>query len=112
LENSIFVKVKNGFKKVNIDSILFFESDCNYSKLTLVNGDIFLTCSTIGNIEKQLEFTNLLRVHKSYMINIQFIEEVLTEKCSNSCQLILKGNIKILVARRRKSFLFKLIAKI
>ena len=63
-----------------------------------------LSSSSIGHFSRLLESSNFYLVHKSHLINLNYIEKYLNEG-----YVILQGNIQIPVSRnRRQAFLEQL----
>lgn len=75
LKDCIFVR-SNGFLiKLNLEDIIFFEADANYSQLnTKVNK--FLIRSSLRELERKLKKNTFVRIHKSFIINLEAIESI------------------------------------
>lgn len=65
--------IENGFKVVKINSILYCQSDINYTKIFLNNGTSFILSKTLKLIEELLPNSFFLRVHKSYLVNFNYV---------------------------------------
>lgn len=76
-ERSPYVFVKDGYDwvRINLDELLYVESDGNY--LTFQEGNKkILTRMTIGEAMELLPLTAFMRVHKSYIIALSRIEKI------------------------------------
>lgn len=84
--------IKKGDKIILVDyeDIAFFKSEDKYVNLNMSNGDIHLTDKTLTQLEALVP-DNFIRVHRSYLVNRDFIFEI--EKYFKGT-LILKLNDK------------------
>jgi two-component system LytT family response regulator len=73
LNSKIVFPIENGFKVVKINSIMFCQSDINYTKITLDDGTSFILSKTLKIIEELLPSSIFVRVHKSYLVNFNFV---------------------------------------
>ena len=95
--------IQNGRKKQLIDgtSIRFIEGSSNYSKIFLVGEKLPLVVpKSLCWFESELLANNFLRVHKSHLVNAQFIAYV--DNNGNKSQLFLQCGQKIIISRRKK----------
>ncbi|MEO8719519.1 MAG: response regulator [Ginsengibacter sp.] len=74
LSDRIFVRCREKMMKIMIADILYIEADRNYSRIFTDNKE-FLLSTTLKTIEEKLS-GNLVRIHRSYIINITHIDEV------------------------------------
>lgn len=75
LSDRIFVRCKEKMIKIMLSDILYIEADRNYSRIFTVNKEYLLSV-TLKNIEEKLLGDFFVRIHRSYIININQIEEV------------------------------------
>ena len=66
-------KTKNETHYLLPESILYFESDNNYTMIHLVNGTKILISKTIKSVEEELKHSFYFRVHRSFIINSNYI---------------------------------------
>jgi two-component system LytT family response regulator len=52
---------------------MFCQSDINYTKITLDDGTSFILSKTLKIIEELLPSSIFVRVHKSYLVNFNFV---------------------------------------
>ena len=74
----IFIRSDRKMVKVNFDSIIYIESLSDYIKIHTTNTTL-ITRETISNIEAKLPKSNFLRIHRSFIIAINFIESYTNE---------------------------------
>ncbi|MDL2302196.1 LytTR family DNA-binding domain-containing protein [Lachnospiraceae bacterium OttesenSCG-928-D06] len=97
----ISVTTDNGLKKIDIDEILYVESFGHYLKYETQKG-VYQTRSTMKNAEEILEAYGFCRIHKGYLVNIKYVEEVRGSNC-------ILGVKQIPISRvNRKNFMEKL----
>jgi two-component system LytT family response regulator len=90
---------------LDIDEVLFVESDGNYSTIITTDGKKILITKKLKEVNDLLPEHYFFRIHNSYIINLNKIREFI----KNEGYVIMESNHKIPVARQRKSdFLEKL----
>ncbi|WP_422107815.1 LytR/AlgR family response regulator transcription factor [Winogradskyella sp.] len=99
----MMVSVQDGFELVNIKDIIHCEGVNGYTRLHIQGRKSILSSNSIGFFEKNLSpYFRMCMVHKSHLINIDFIEKYLNE---GYLKLINKD--KIPVSKSRKHILFE-----
>jgi two-component system LytT family response regulator len=84
---------------ININDILFVQSDGNYSTIYLKNNKKKVVTKKLKDINAILPQSSFFRTHNSYIVNLHKIKEYL----KTEGYLIMESNHKIPVARQRKS---------
>jgi len=102
--NTIFIKDGNSLIKLKIDEIMFIRADDNYSKIYTTTGD-YVISTTLKLVENELPSNKFIRIHRSYLVNIHYIEII-----KNSYVKIGKHNMPI--GRSYQKELFNKISKI
>jgi two-component system LytT family response regulator len=69
----IMLPTMEGFEIVPIQSIQFCEAVDNFTKFTLDNGSSHLICRTLKYFEEVLKDHRFLRIHRSYLINPDYV---------------------------------------
>ncbi|WP_129713623.1 LytTR family DNA-binding domain-containing protein [Pedobacter sp. SYP-B3415] len=87
-----------GFRVIELDSIVHIEADSNYSVFNLVNLEKITVSKVLREYEELLPDTRFVRVHKSSIVNLDFVKEFHSR---NGLQIILKNGDAINVSRRR-----------
>jgi two-component system, LytTR family, response regulator len=90
---------------LNVDDIVFVESDGNYSTIVLADGQKIVITKKLKEVDVMLPEHYFFRIHNSFIVNLNKIKEFI----KNEGYVIMETNKKIPVARQRKSdFLEKL----
>lgn len=74
-DNAIFIKTKTGLEKVNFNEILYVKSDNVYVDISLKNGKVYTTRATINDFQYKLS-SCFLRIHRSYIINVDYLRSI------------------------------------
>jgi DNA-binding LytR/AlgR family response regulator len=72
LKDYIFIKQNYRFVKFKLSEILFAEADNNYVNIH-THGQKFALRLSLGDLVERLQFSRLVRVHRSYAVNIDEI---------------------------------------
>lgn len=75
-DNYIFIKDKHILTRVNFDDIVYLEALDNYTKI-FTKDQKFLMSKTLKAVSEKLPDATFLRLHRSYIVNFNFIESVL-----------------------------------
>jgi two-component system, LytTR family, response regulator len=97
--------VSDGYDLAEIDTILYFESSGSYSNVFFTNRKPLLICKPVSYYEETLNPNRFIRVHRSYLVNLDHI----TSYNSDEDILVLSDHSKILVSKRKKAYLLQLI---
>ena len=77
LKNSPVTKMtipeQSGFRLVNVADVMYLQADDNYTVLNLTGNQKIIATRTLGEFEKILEGTKFFRIHKSTIINLNFL---------------------------------------
>lgn len=71
----LFIKAEDKLIKLKKDDILFLESMRDYVKF-VTSGKSYITYSTLKNMEEKLIGQTFLKVHRSYIVNINKIDDI------------------------------------
>lgn len=77
LSDCIFVRSHNKMVKVCINNILYIEAERNYCKIHCKDKEHLLVM-TLKDIEEKLKSNTLLRIHRSFIVNLSHIDEIAT----------------------------------
>ena len=97
LVTRITVTEQFGFRIVNVEELIYLEADSNYTVLHLVSGQKIVTARTLGEFEKLLEGTSFFRIHKSTIINLNFLSGYSSYQ-GNFAEL--KDGTQLIISRR------------
>jgi two-component system LytT family response regulator len=84
---SLFVKTEYRLEKIAIDTILYIEGMGDYRRIHTPTKRI-MTLQTFKELEVELELTRVVRIHKSYMVNVNNVESIERERVSIAGQLL------------------------
>lgn len=79
ISNKIAVPSKNGYQYYKTDDIIVIEGEGSYSRIHLADGRVELVSKVLKDFEKSLVQQGFIRTHKSYLANIQHIDEIRKE---------------------------------
>ena len=100
----VFVRSDRKMVKINFDEIFYIESLSDYIKI-YVTDKIITTRETISNIETKLPAKNFLRIHRSYIVN-------LNKAASYTNEFIEIGKNAIPISRTYKENVLKKLTEI
>ena len=87
-----------GSLKSPIDCVVILEGNSNYTTFHLKDGRKIMVARTLGYFENQLLLHGFIRVHKSFMVNLNHIVSAKNSHFSN-----ISNGQTLEVARRRRS---------
>lgn len=73
--DKLVVPDSHGFNIINLDEIIRIEADGSYSKIHLIDGKSRIVTKTLKDFEDSLPETSFFRVHKSHIVNLQYVKE-------------------------------------
>lgn len=73
VEGKISIPTQNGFEILAVKSILYAKADDNYTILFLTNNTKKLVSKTLKYFEEALTNYGFARIHKSYLVNVNYI---------------------------------------
>ncbi|MFK5880387.1 MAG: LytTR family DNA-binding domain-containing protein [Flavobacteriaceae bacterium] len=74
VEGKITIPTQQGFEVLEMENILYGKADDNYTQLFLADGKIKLVSKTLKYFENILSENGFVRIHKSYLVNVNFIK--------------------------------------
>lgn len=108
IRNKIVLPTLEGFRLEMINSIIYCEADENYTKIHLTSGEIIMVPRTLKVIEGLLPTFHFFRIHKSYLINLNFVKSY---KKTEGFRVELENGIELDVAIRRKEEFIKVLTQ-
>lgn len=103
----IAVRIADRVLLVKVNDINWIESERNYLRLHAGN-DSFLLRETMSEMERKLNPNQFIRIHKSFMVNLDFIKEI-RRWFPQSYQVILNNDIKLPLSRNYRNKLSNFI---
>jgi two-component system LytT family response regulator len=102
--NKIAIPTMEGLQMMFVENIISCSSESNYTVLYLKNKQKITASRTLKEIEEMLDDYSFLRVHHSYLINLNEIEKYIK---GDGGYLIMSDGSNIDVSRSRKELLIK-----
>jgi len=104
------VSTLEGLIMVNMDDILFCESDSAYCRLFFREQTKPMVISkTLKEVEEVLQGNNFCRIHHSYVINMQFVDRYIR---GEGGEVIMSNGVHLPISRTRKQEFLNLLEKI
>ena len=91
-----------GLQMVPVESILYCESDSNYTTFHLKNKQKIIVSRTLKEMEEMLEEYSFARVHSSYLVNLQEVNKYIK---GEGGYLVLNDGSNVNVSASRKKVL-------
>ena len=95
--NHIILSFHDSYQVINLDELIYCESDKGYTTFYCVDGKKHLVSKTLKDFEDRLLEAKFQRPHQSFMINMKFVD-----KYDKSGTIYLKNGTKIPVSSRKK----------
>ncbi|MCF6183208.1 MAG: LytTR family transcriptional regulator DNA-binding domain-containing protein [Bacteroidales bacterium] len=102
--DSFFVKTTNGLVKINTNEIFYIQADDNYSAI-ITSSKKHLVSLTLKKVDEKLSQSNFIRVHRSFIININFINKI-------KDGFVYIGKKEIPIGRSYQEYLFSKISRL
>ncbi|MCY1720996.1 LytTR family DNA-binding domain-containing protein [Prolixibacteraceae bacterium Z1-6] len=96
--SKITVIEKFGYRIVEINTIRFLEADSNYTIIHLSSLDKIVSSKTLGEYEKILDPDIFFRIHKSSIINLNYLKGFSNYQ---GAFVVMDDNTKLSISRRR-----------
>lgn len=106
----ICIPAQNGYDYLKVNDIEYLEADGSYVHITLTDKKQKTVSKNLKYFEQILEpFPNFLRVHRSYLININLMTSY---SKSGRGTIIMKNGKEVDLARDRRTFFLEILEKI
>ena len=69
----ILMKTQEGYHYINLNDILYFEADGNYTVLKLIGGTEFIASTNIGKMYDTLSNDIFIRISRKHLINKRYL---------------------------------------
>lgn len=99
----MFIKKKNVLKKVSLKDIVYIEVEDRYCNL-ITEKEKFVILISLTKIRALLNKNKFIRTHRNYIVNADYIEEIILA----DNLVVLKGNYKINLSDTYKDFIKKI----
>ncbi|WP_029035093.1 LytR/AlgR family response regulator transcription factor [Salinimicrobium terrae] len=105
LKNKIAVPVTEGFEFIETNEILYCQSQNNYTLLFTVDNRKLVLSKTLKEFEKLLEKYFFIRIHKSYLINPNYMKKYYR---NDGGYLVMQDGKSIPVSKNKKDLITNL----
>jgi len=95
-EKHLFVKTEYRVVRLEIDSIIYIESMSEYVRIHTTQDKPIMSLLSMKVVEERLPASKFMRVHRSYIVNLQKIMEV------TKGRLIMEGQVYIPISEQYK----------
>ncbi|MDB4089479.1 LytTR family DNA-binding domain-containing protein [Flavobacteriales bacterium] len=96
----IVFPVSEGYKLIKSNAIIYCKADSNYTVIKQMDESSFTIAKTLKNVEELLPKDFFLRIHKSFLVNVNFIKGYIHAEGS---YVILTNNEKLPISSRKKT---------
>lgn len=93
--DTFLFKTNDGFNRIKLRDILYFESESNYINLH-TKESVYKFRSTVSAIEKELSNKGFIRTHKGFLVNQEHIFSVKSE------DVVLSNNVVLPIGRTNR----------
>lgn len=94
----IMVAEQYGFRMIHLKDLKYLEADTQYTILYLRGSEQVVSSKSIGEYEKILTGPEFIRIHKSTIINLNYLKEFSSYQGNYA---VLDDNTRLMVSRRR-----------
>jgi two-component system, LytTR family, response regulator len=101
MSNILLLNSSLGLQIIDVNTIVRIEAMSNYSKLFFTNKKTLVVAKTLQWLQYKLASTNFSRVHKTHLVNINFI---ISYSNGDTTHLFLVNGETVHVSRRRKKY--------
>ena len=77
LSNKLRLPDRDGLEFIDHSDIVFCQSENNYARIYLSNGEERLVSKTLKYLEERLPSSSFIRIHNSYIIHLQHLKKYL-----------------------------------
>lgn len=106
--NKIALPTLDGFQLEKVNNIVFCQAEENYCKIFTNRNEVILVARTLKNIDELLPEEMFFRIHKSYLVNMNYIKSY---SKSEGYKVILENGTELDVANRRNEEFIKALTK-
>jgi two-component system LytT family response regulator len=83
----IAVNTLKSIQVLKVSKILYLESSGRYTIIFTKNKDKIVACKNLGFYQKIFEDQNFIRVHNSFLVNLEFVTEIIKDSGGQYCLL-------------------------
>jgi two-component system LytT family response regulator len=106
--NKIALPTAEGYELVRVNNIVYCRAEENYTKLITNKNEEITVTKTLKNVENTLPDSMFFRIHKSYLVNLNYIKSYTK---LNGYKVTLENGIQLDVATRRNEEFIKALTR-
>lgn len=99
-DDAFFIKQNYRFVKLKLEDLIYVEADRNHSYLVMKQQK-FIVRMPLAEVVERLDGDNLVRIHRSYAVNVQYVEEF------DDSEIIVNGKAFPMTVNYKDDFLKK-----
>ncbi len=96
--NKIALPTMDGYELERVNNIVYCQAEENYTKIVTNRDEVIMVAKTLKNIENLLPEKMFFRIHKSYLVNLNYIKSYSKVQ---GYKITLENGVKLDVATRR-----------
>jgi two-component system, LytTR family, response regulator len=109
MPEKIALPYQEGYLFVNPQEIIYCETDDNYTKFHLLNGQSMISSKPLREIEDILEGLDFFRIHKQYLVNTNQVKKYVK---NGGPYVVMSNGVNLTIARNRKEDFQNLFLKL
>jgi len=109
MPRKIVIPTSDGMHVVKVSQIIRLESSSNYTTFHLHQAKEILASRTLKDFDNILQAYQFLRVHKSHLVNINYIKRFIPQ---DGGYIVLEDNSRVPVSNRKKEMLLEELRKV
>jgi len=98
INQKIALPTRDGYYMEHLNDIVYCEANVNYTRLHTISGRMHIVSKTLKSIEEMLGDDSFIRIHKSYLINLNYLKSYTK---ADGYEVILETGQKLPVALRK-----------
>ena len=106
--NKIALPTMDGFQLEKVNNIVYCQAEETYCKIFTNRNEVILVARTLKNIEELLPEELFFRIHKSHLVNMNYIKSY---NKSGGYSITLENGVELDVATRRNDEFLKALTK-
>jgi len=102
--DNLFVKIDYKVVRISLSDIIYIEGMREYVRIHLLNGKSVMPLIRLHTLEEQLPSTKFMRVHRSYIVNLEQINAI------EHSRIIFDGKVFIPISEQYREFFNKFLS--
>ncbi|WP_290796433.1 LytR/AlgR family response regulator transcription factor [Flavihumibacter sp. UBA7668] len=93
----IFVEAGQKRRSMDVGSILYLKAEGDYTRIYSIDNNQYMSSYGISVLEKRLDPSNFIRIHRSYIINTDYIKEMYRD--ISKTYVLLNNKVELSIGR-------------